>query len=407
MTKEEKHNLSRDLESLHGEIPLLIIDFLREHCSNGKDSEEDEIEIDVDDLSDDTLFTLRKLLNEHLQEKQKKNHVRAEPCSIEVLARPHLLPVPGIKLDYICLKHTLFSLLLQLLNESGLSNSSMQPCKGNDPADEDVDIGGNEPPVSSYPPVEIEKDTGYKISKGISSSSSSDSDSSSSESECDDAKASSTKTVGSGAQLDEKTIDNRLEGNQLNGSFLQQRPLTSYSSGQRGGETRTQPFKKHGYKQKPRRPRMLEGRAEAEAAAEAKRKRELEREAAPAGIAAGKSSHPPYVAEIEPFNLCGYLLGHLMLCVLQIEKTVEINENSQFLQDLEMLRTAPVEQLPSSVDETSPDHSQDGLGGFRFGGSNPLEQLGLYIKDDEEEEEIEPAASVPSPVNDIEEGEID
>lgn len=44
---------------------------------------------------------------------------------------------------------------------------------GNDPADEDVDIGGNEPPVSSYPPVEIEKDTGYKISKGISSSSSS------------------------------------------------------------------------------------------------------------------------------------------------------------------------------------------------------------------------------------------
>ncbi|PQM40127.1 transcription factor GTE8 [Prunus yedoensis var. nudiflora] len=96
-----------------------------------------------------------------------------------------------------------------------------------------------------------------------------------------------------------------------------------------------------------------------------------------------------------------------MPCVLQIEKTVEINENSQFLQDLEMLRTAPVEQLPSSVDETSPDHSQDGLGGFRFGGSNPLEQLGLYIKDDEEEEEIEPAASVPSPVNDIEEGEID
>ncbi|XP_034207796.1 transcription factor GTE8-like isoform X2 [Prunus dulcis] len=422
MTKEEKHNLSRDLESLHGEIPLFIIDFLRENCSNGKDSEEDEIEIDVDDLSDDTLFTLRKLLNEHLQEKQK-NHVRAEPCSIE------------------------------LLNESGLSNSSMQPCK----ADEDVDIGGNEPPVSSYPPVEIEKDTGYKISKGISSSSSSDSDSSSSESECDDAKASSPvpETVGSGAQLDEKTIDSRLEGNQSNGSFLQQRPLTSYSSGQRESdsgldqveqssqqkpspvesdccqdgdsaptERPVSPEKQYraallknrfadtilrarektlnqGDKGDPEKLRQereelelqqkkekarlqaeakaaedARRRAEAEAAAEAKRKRELEREAARQAL-------------------------------LQIEKTVEINENSQFLQDLEMLRTAPVEQLPSSVDETSPDHSQDGLGGFRFGGSNPLEQLGLYIKDDEEEEEIEPAASVPSPVNDIEEGEID
>lgn len=36
---------------------------------------------------------------------------------------------------------------------------------GNDIADEDVDIGGNEAPVSSYPPVVIEKDTGIKTSK--------------------------------------------------------------------------------------------------------------------------------------------------------------------------------------------------------------------------------------------------
>ena len=39
------------------------------------------------------------------------------------------------------------------------------PLIGNDPADEDADIGGNEPPVSSYPPVEIEKD---RISKRLS-----------------------------------------------------------------------------------------------------------------------------------------------------------------------------------------------------------------------------------------------
>lgn len=88
---------------------------------------------------------------------------------------------------------------------------------------------------------------------------------------------------------------------------------------------------------------------------------------------------------------------------MQIEKTVEINDNSRFLEDLEMLRTAPADQLPSSVDETSPDHSQDGLGGFKFGGSNPLEQLGLFMKADEEEE-VEPPSN---PVNDVEEGEID
>lgn len=43
---------------------------------------------------------------------------------------------------------------------------------GNGLAEEDVDIGGNEPPVSSYPPVEIEKDTGHRSSKNISPNSS-------------------------------------------------------------------------------------------------------------------------------------------------------------------------------------------------------------------------------------------
>lgn len=88
-----------------------------------------------------------------------------------------------------------------------------------------------------------------------------------------------------------------------------------------------------------------------------------------------------------------------------MEKTVEINENSRFLEDLEMLRAAAPEQLPSSVDETSPEHSQDGFGSFKFGSNNPLEQLGLYMKEDEEEEEAEPP-TVPK-VMDVEEGEID
>ncbi|KAI3885069.1 hypothetical protein MKW98_002461 [Papaver atlanticum] len=89
-----------------------------------------------------------------------------------------------------------------------------------------------------------------------------------------------------------------------------------------------------------------------------------------------------------------------------MEKTVEINENCRFLEDLEMLRSAPsADLLPSSVDETSPDHSEDI---FNFHGmSNPLERLGLYIKmDDDEEEECQPDSG-PFPVKDVEEGEID
>ncbi|GMP29574.1 hypothetical protein CsSME_00004618 [Camellia sinensis var. sinensis] len=109
---------------------------------------------------------------------------------------------------------------IELLNESGISNSSMQLCEGNDPIDEDVDIGGNEPPISSYPPVEIEKDKGRRSNKCIRSGSSSDSDSSSSENESDGAKASTLakppkENSGPEADLDEMTgVVDLLDGNQ-------------------------------------------------------------------------------------------------------------------------------------------------------------------------------------------------
>ncbi|KAK0588593.1 hypothetical protein LWI29_002978 [Acer saccharum] len=410
MTEEEKHTLGRELESLLEEMPVNIIDFLKEQSSNGREGE-GEIEIDIDDLSDDTLFTLRKLLDDYLEEKQK-NQARAEPCEIE------------------------------LLNESGLSNSSIQHCKGNELADEDIDIGGNEPPVSSYPSVEIEKDAGIKSSKRISPGNSSDSESSSSsESESDGVKASSpinaskvSETLGHGAQFDEKTSgDDLLDGNQ-SGSGLDQLEHTSQqktspvesdfcqdgdsapserqvspdklyraailknrfadtilkarektlSQGEKGDPEKLRREKEELELQRRKEKARLQAeakaaeeaqkRAEAEAAAEARRKREVEREAARQAL-------------------------------LKMEKTVEINENSRFLEDLEMLRSAPAEQLPSSVDETSPDHSQDGLGSFKFGGgSNPLEQLGLYMKKDDEEEDVEPAV-VPKPLNEVEEGE--
>ncbi|KAK7311365.1 hypothetical protein RJT34_09465 [Clitoria ternatea] len=412
MSDQEKHNLGRELESMLGEMPMHIIDFLKEHSSNGRECGEDEIEIDIDDLSDDTLFTLRKLLDDFLQEKQK-SEAKVEACEIEVL------------------------------NDSGPSNSSLQPFKGNDPTDEEVDLGGIEPPVSSYPHVEIEKDASQRMNKCLSPGSSNDTESnSSSDSESDDdIKASPANEAkvpenpGSEVQLDEKTrVADTLERNQSVSGLdqlednSQQKPSSLDSDCHQDGDSgpterqvspdklyRAAVLKKRfldtilkarektltqgekGDPEKLRREREkleMEQRkekarlqaeakaaedarkqAEAEAAAEARRKRELEREAARQAL-------------------------------LQMEKTVEINENSRFLEDLEMLRTVPAEQLPSSVDETSPDHSQDGLGSFKLGSSNPLEQLGLYIKPDDEEEDGEPPF-VPNPVNDVEEGEID
>lgn len=193
MTIEEKHNLSTELEALLGELPESIINFLKEHSHDAEQTGEDEIEIDIDALSDDTLFKLRKLLDDYLLEK-RKNQAKAVPCEME----------------------------FQLLNESGFSSSSLQPCKGNEPVDEDIDIvGGNDPPISSYPPVEIEKDAAQKNSKcSSSSSSSSESGSSSGESdsgtssgsESDIAKSSVPGTVAkenvvSGENLDQKRSD--------------------------------------------------------------------------------------------------------------------------------------------------------------------------------------------------------
>ncbi|XP_004516284.1 transcription factor GTE8-like isoform X2 [Cicer arietinum] len=461
MSDEEKHNLGRQLESLLGEIPVHIIDFLKEHSSNGKECAEDEIEIDIDDLSDDTLFALRKLLDEFLQEKEK-NKEKVEVCEIEVL------------------------------NYSGPSNSSLQPVKevdigGNEPplssnlsvkVEEDVggnelavssypdvkvekdfglndppvtshpnmkvesDDGGNEPPVSSHPHVKVEKDTTCRANKSLSPGRSNDSNSSSSsDSESDEVKASpanGTKVpeiMDSDAQLDEtirgadtlernqpvtdldQVEDNSQDKRSSFDSYFQQdgdsgpterqvSPDKLYrvallknrfvdtilkarektlTQGEKGDPVKLRlEREKLEMEQRKEKARLLaeakaaedaRKQAEAEAAAEARRKIELEREAARQALT-------------------------------QMEKTVEIHENPRFLEDLERLRAVPAEQLPSYVDETSPDHSQDGLGSFKFDSSNPLEQLGLYMKIDDEDEEGEPP-SVPNPVNDVEEGEID
>ncbi|TYJ11902.1 hypothetical protein E1A91_A11G309700v1 [Gossypium mustelinum] len=98
MTDWEKHNLSTELESLLGELPENIVDFLKEQSFSDGQMGEDEIEIDINTLSHETLYKLHKLLDNYLLKKQK-NQAKAESCDIE------------------------------LLNESGFSNSSMQPCK--------------------------------------------------------------------------------------------------------------------------------------------------------------------------------------------------------------------------------------------------------------------------------------
>ncbi|WOK97418.1 transcription factor GTE9 [Canna indica] len=410
MTKEEKQCLTHRLESLLADLPDNIIDFLRRQSGNMSQNSE-EIEIDIESLADDTLFELQNLLDKYMRGREMQQQAKTEHYKVEMA-------------------------------KNGVNTSWMHPCKGNDLADEDVDICGDDPPMSSYPMLEIQKDTqsrNIKCSSSSSSSSdsgsSSDSDSSSgseSEEQVSIPKNASKENSGSktGSDQEKSDIMNPSDVNRPSSEFLPEKDadlkssLVESNGCQEGeyapSERKVSPEKLYraallrsrfadtilkarektlgqGDKdpeklrrereeierqQKQERARLkaeakaaedARKRAEAEAAAEAKRKRELEREAARQAL-------------------------------LKIEKTVEINEDCRILKDLEMLGSAPAVDTSMSIDERT-GYALNDIGGFQLGGSNPLEQLGLFMKLDDDEEEEDESGSAPG--NDAEEGEID
>lgn len=410
ITDEEKLNLSRRL-SLIPELPLHIIDFLRRHTGNANQDSDDEIEIDFDSFSVDTVLELKMLLDGCSQGNNLEQRVKTEPCKMETLVK------------------------------SGLNNS-MHPCKGNGSAvsDDDLDICGAGPPISSHSPIDRTKITMPRGSSGSSSSSSSsgsgssstDSDSGSNlggelNMEVPRSLKSTKETLRSqganrhgkglkvGADQAEPnahrtavsvTTNGSLEGenapserqvspdklyraallrSRFADTILKAREKTLDQGERRDPERLRQEREALERQQREERARLqaeakaaedARVKAEAEATAEAKRRREQEREAS-------------------------------RLALLQMEKTVEINENSLFLKDLEMLRTAPSDHIPGCAIDTNLDCSNQEIDCFRLDGSNPLEQLGLFIKaDDDEECEEEDAPSI-VPVKDVEEGEID
>ncbi|KAL2321706.1 hypothetical protein Fmac_026085 [Flemingia macrophylla] len=450
MTDKEKQKLSMELEASLADLPDNIIDFLKEQSNNAGQTNDDEIEIDIDALGDDTLFKLRMLLDDFLLEKQK-TQAKAGPREIEVSLSLSLFHVVSV----------------HPANESGFSNLSVEPCKGNEPVEEDVDIvGGNDPPLSCHPPVEIDDGTNKTSKHSSSSSSSSESGSSSSDSDSEsDSESDINKEsepfnppikekVGSGLSLDQKeeNLDNSETGialalylsysqlslshvDSVNAGHVEQSSQTNSVSDEPENhhEGENAPSKKQVSPEKLYRAALLRSRfadtilkaqekalekvdkrdpeklrmereelerrqkeekarlqaeakaaeevrkkAEAEAEAKAKRQRELEREAA-------------------------------RLALQKMEKTVEINESSQFLEDLEMLSgVQDDEHLPNFTVERSPDVPENGSSSFKLQGScNPLEQLGLYMKVDDEDEEEESPQSTAGKTNDVEEGEID
>lgn len=419
MSFDEKKKLSQDLEELPADMPEPIITFLRKHT--GLSQSEDEIEVDIDAFDDNTLWELQNLVTNCLKDKGQDTR-NVQP--------PAQLPNP------------------EPMNARDGSQLESQPAKvaqqGGDPGDEYVDVGGDDMPATNFPSIDIEKDTAAVSNKcSSSSSSSSDSGSSSSDSDsgsssgsdsdadeahstdvplkervesgadCEERGNSDPETTGAVSVLDEENAqpkaaisetdalqegesapperqvspDKRIRAALLRSRFAdtilkaQEKTLNQGSKGdpekirrEREKLEKWQREEKARIEAEAKAAEAVRIKAEAEAAAEAKRKREMEREAA-------------------------------RLALQNMEKTVEIDENNQILKDLERLRYAPPDDIPSSGDETSPIQSQDGMKSFPLQGGNPLEQLGLYMKLDEEEEETTVDCAAGN--GDVEEGEID
>lgn len=420
MTYEEKQVLSQMLE----EVPMDKLDQVLAIIKR-KDPDvkpvDGEVTIEIDCLDSDSLWELYNLLK-HPKVASKSICQDSKQLDGEIIQ-----PLPGA------------------------GNHSRSAFGEGDAKDEEVDIGVDAP-TTCYAPVDIDKDAASLSSSSSDSSSCSDSDTGStsgSESDADDAQSRGSgskvspgkEPAGSGAvceprgsptpkmddakrplsdldeevsltrptaldgelnqrgesgipehQVQEKLLRAALLKNRFADTILKARektlPLLAKSNGtdpeklrrEREELERLQQEEKARLQAEAKVAENARRKAEADAMAKARREREAERRAA-------------------------------RLVLQQMERTVEIDENRDFLKDLELLGTAPVEHLPV-VCESSPAHSQEGVPAFPFQCGNPLEQLGLFMKVDDEEDDQETLRPLgpqmnTSPHDQNEEGEID
>ncbi|CAM0945358.1 unnamed protein product [Alopecurus aequalis] len=348
MTVEEKDSFGNCLASLseeHAEdLPDHIIDLLQKCIPNNTDEHGDgEIEIDIHAVSDDVLFELKKHVDKFLQEKDHQ-HTKSEPSENEAV---------GV---------------------SGLSHSSTDPCKdsdsGSDTESESEKVGS---PANPAKGVTVPEQPAEQEKSDVNSPVDANHIAADVEPREQDNEAA---PEGENAKPDSQVSPDKL----LRAALLRSRyadvivKAHGILSQGEGGDKQEELEKL----QKEEKARLLaEGNAamearRAEAEAESKRKRDLEREKARQALQ-------------------------------EMQRTVEINDNVH-PKDLEMLGTATTEHIVSSVDETSPEHSHDGMPNFLPGSGSMLEKLGLFMKVDDEEDDEEEEPSVPSS-KDGEEGE--
>ncbi|KAL3580317.1 hypothetical protein D5086_018152 [Populus alba] len=165
MNLEEKHKLGVGLQSLPQEKMEQVVQIIRKRNGHLR-QEGDEIELDIEAVDTETLWELDRFVTNYkkMVSKIKRQALMGinRNAGATAISEGNNKDVPGND-------------RMEVVNEA------KKPKKG-DAGDEDVDIG-DEMPMSSFPPVEIEKDNGHASSSSSSSSSSSDDSSSSSDSD--------------------------------------------------------------------------------------------------------------------------------------------------------------------------------------------------------------------------------
>ncbi|KAJ8769011.1 hypothetical protein K2173_024006 [Erythroxylum novogranatense] len=161
MSLEEKHKLGLGLQSLPQEKMEQVVQIIRKRNGHLR-QEGDEIELDIEAVDTETLWELDRFVTNYkkMVSKIKRQALMAvNNNAAATSASEGNKDVAGN-------------------DRTDAATEAKKPKKG-EAGDEDVDIG-DDMPMSSFPPVEIEKDNGHASSSSSSSSSSSDDSSSSS-----------------------------------------------------------------------------------------------------------------------------------------------------------------------------------------------------------------------------------
>ncbi|XP_050364233.1 transcription factor GTE7-like [Argentina anserina] len=174
MSIEEKHKLGLGLQSLPQEKMDQVVQIIKKRNGHLK-QDGDEIELDIEAVDNETLWELDRLVTNYkkMVSKIKRQALMGNNSNSNFASnRGNQEELPaGEKIDV-------------------LVSEPKRPKKG-EVGDEDVDIG-DDMPMSSFPPVEIEKDIGGNASSDNNSSSSSGSSSSGSSSSSDSDSGSSS-----------------------------------------------------------------------------------------------------------------------------------------------------------------------------------------------------------------------